>query len=132
MNKAFQIIKDVHVFYISTIDGDRPSCRPFGALSEIDGKMYTCTSNTKAVFAQISKNGNVCLCTMGQEREWVRINAHAVVENSSELKAKMFDLNPHLRTIHSSENDGAFELIRLENGTAEIHHGDGSIETIDF
>ena len=56
MNKTFEFLKEkTQVNFVSTIDGDNPSCRPFGDPVLFDNKIYVLTSKTKNVSKQIEK-----------------------------------------------------------------------------
>ncbi len=48
MEETFNFLKvRTQVNYISTIDGNRPSCRPFGDPVLFDGKIYILTNARK-------------------------------------------------------------------------------------
>ena len=64
MNKIVEALKATKVFYVATIDGDQPRVRPFSSVTDIDGKLYICTNNTKKVFDQMMKNPKVEICGM--------------------------------------------------------------------
>ena len=50
MNKTFEFLKEkTQVNFVSTIDGDSPSCRPFGDPVLFDNKIYVLTRKTKNV-----------------------------------------------------------------------------------
>ena len=50
MNKTFDFLKvKTQVNYISTINGDKPSCRPFGDPVLFNNKIYILTSKQKNV-----------------------------------------------------------------------------------
>lgn len=63
MSKLLEEVKRAGVFYIATVDGDVPHVRPFGAIEEIDGKIYLVTGNNKAVFRQFIANPKVEFAT---------------------------------------------------------------------
>ena len=56
MSKITEVLKEARVFYVATVEGDQPRVRPFGAITDIDGKPYTCTNNTKNVYKQLMEN----------------------------------------------------------------------------
>ena len=63
MSKLLEEVKRAGVFYIATVDGDVPHVRPFGAIEEIDGRIYLVTGNNKAVFRQFIANPKVEFAT---------------------------------------------------------------------
>ena len=64
MNKIVEALKNVGIFYLATADGDQPRVRPFGSVTEFEGKVYICTNNTKACYAQINSNSKIEICGM--------------------------------------------------------------------
>ena len=63
MEETFKFLKEnTQVNYVSTINGDKPSCRPFGDPILFDNKIYVITNKQKNVSKQIAKNNNVCIC----------------------------------------------------------------------
>ena len=62
MNETYKFLKEnTKVNYVSTIDEDKPSCRPFGDPILFDNKIYVITNKQKNVSKQIAKNNNVCI-----------------------------------------------------------------------
>lgn len=47
MSKAYEFLKECGVFFISTINNEKPEVRPFGAIMEYDDQLYFSTSNSK-------------------------------------------------------------------------------------
>ena len=80
MNKIAQFLAESKVFYLATMDKDQkdqPRVRPFGAVAKWDGKIYICTNNQKAVFAQMVENPKVEISAMVGDR-WIRLwKAHS-------------------------------------------------------
>ena len=59
MNKIYAFLKEAGVFYLATVDGDRPRLRPLGAVLEADGKVIFGVGDFKEVYRQMLKNPNV-------------------------------------------------------------------------
>ena len=49
VKEVLQFLEDAKVFYVSTIDGNKPRVRPFSGIHEFEGKLYMPTSNKKKV-----------------------------------------------------------------------------------
>jgi len=131
MNRVVELLQQGITFYIATLDGDQPRVRPFGAVSDIDGKIYLATNNTKAVYRQLLKNPKIEICTALPDMRWIRVTAEAVADDSRAIKEKMLSLNPALTSMYSVD-DGIFVTILLERGTAKVESFGGLEETIDF
>lgn len=50
MNETYDFLKNSHVFYLATIEKDKPRVRPFGALNIFEDKLYLLTNNQKDVY----------------------------------------------------------------------------------
>ena len=122
MSKLVDEVKKAGVFYIATSENDTPHVRPFGAIEEIDGKIYLVTGNTKAVFKQLSANPKVEFVGSYEDGSWLRVWGKVKQTNDIELKKKYLELRPTLQKIYKAD-DGVFEVLELETPTAEIHRG---------
>lgn len=47
MNKIYDYLKKVKVFYLASQDGDQARVRPLGALAEFEGRIYIVSSKEK-------------------------------------------------------------------------------------
>lgn len=87
MEETFDFLKvRTQVNYLSTINGDKPSCRPFGDPVLFNGKIYILTNATKNVAKQISANNNVCIVAY-DNKDWIRINCK-LIDDSKNVEAK--------------------------------------------
>ena len=87
MNETFKFLKEnTQVNFLSTIDGNRPSLRPFGDPFLYDGKIYVITNKKKNVSKQIAKNNHVCIVAYDDEN-WIRINCQ-LIDDSNNVTAK--------------------------------------------
>jgi uncharacterized pyridoxamine 5'-phosphate oxidase family protein len=76
------------VNFVATINGDRPSNRPFGDPVWFDNKIYVLTNKQKQVSKQIAINNKVCIVAYDRENEqWLRINCE-LVDDSNNVAAK--------------------------------------------
>ena len=119
MNEVLQFLKDAGVFYIATVDGDRPRVSPFGAVGAFEGKLYLPTNNRKKVFAQMAANPHVEICAMAHGK-WIRIEAEAVDDPRREARQAMLDACGEALSSMYSVDDGIFEVLYLKNATATI------------
>lgn len=119
MKRVLQFLKDAKTFYIATADGDQPRVRPFGGISEFEGKLYIPTNNKKKVFAQMMKNPKIEISGMA-DGKWIRIEAEVVNDTRREARAAMLDEYGEALTRMYSLDDGIFEVLYLKNATATI------------
>lgn len=91
MNKIVDELKQTGIFYISTIDGDKPRVRPFSSVCDFEGKVYLCTNNKKNFWKQIEKNSNVEICGMQKGGTWIRVTGKLVRDDRLEAKKFMLE-----------------------------------------
>ena len=59
MSKINDFLNEAGVFFLATVDGDKPRLRPLGAHMEMDGKEIFGIGDFKAVYKQMVANANV-------------------------------------------------------------------------
>jgi len=114
MQEVLNYIRDCGVYYIATVEGNQPRVRPFGALAEINGKLYICTNNTKPVYKQLQANPKAEISAMLPGGEWLRICGDLVRDDRDEAREAMLKDNPSLGGMYHI-GDGIFEVLKLEN-----------------
>lgn len=87
MNETFKFLKErTQVNFLSTVNSDKPSCRPFGDPIMVDNKIYVITNKHKNVSKQIDENNHVCIVAY-DGKNWIRINCE-LIDDSNNLKVK--------------------------------------------
>lgn len=86
MKETYDFLKKLEVNYLATINGNKPSCRPFGDPVLFDEKIYILTKKHKEVFKQISANNHVCIVAYDNEN-WIRIHCD-LINDSENIAAK--------------------------------------------
>lgn len=128
MDKAFDFLKNrTQVNYVSTINGDKPSCRPFGDPVLFNGKIYALTNAKKNVAKQIAQNNNVCIVACDGE-EWIRINCKMVddSENLDAKKAMLAEFDWAEEAGYTLDNPD-FKIFYLAEADVTISDSDGNI-----
>lgn len=124
MNKVFEFLKSCGIYYIGTVDGNKPSLRPFTSLNLYQDRIYIQTGKVKAVAHQMKANRNIVIVGMSKG-SWVRVNAQAVLDESAEAQQSMFDANPDLNKMYAV-NDGNNEVYYLKDVVADIYGAPGT------
>ena len=106
------------VFYLSTIDGDKPRCRPLGAKLYENDKVYLAVGDFKNVYKQLLKNPNCELIAYDGGKNWLRLNGKAVFEKDFVIADKMMASNPQLKELYA-KNGWKSMAFHIE-GTCEI------------
>lgn len=118
MKETQEFLKSAGVYYLATIDGDKPRVRPFGTCEIFENKLYIQTGKSKDVYKQIEKNPNVELCAF-KDGKWIRVSGKLVADDRREAKKDMLDKNPDLRGMYNEDDDNTIVLY-LENAKAVI------------
>ena len=128
MKETYEFLKEkTKVNYVSTIDGDRPSCRPFGDPFLFDNKIYVLTNKQKNVSKQIALNNNACIVAYDEEN-WIRINCQ-LIDDSNNIEAKKaiieeFDWAEEAGYTLDNSN---FQVLYIANATSTIIDEDGNV-----
>ena len=128
MDKTFDFLKHkTQVNYVSTINGDRPSCRPFGDPVLFDGKIYAMTHAGKSVAKQLAINNHVCIVAYDGEN-WIRINCK-MVDDSENIEAKKAIITEFDWAEEAGYTLDApdFKIFYLADADATIYDEDGNV-----
>ncbi|PJI08433.1 MULTISPECIES: pyridoxamine 5'-phosphate oxidase family protein [Clostridium] len=116
MNKIVEALKKTGVFYISTVEGDKPHVRPFSSVCEFEGKAYICTNNTKKCYAQMINNPKIEISGMGKDGTWIRLTGKLVRDDRDEARAAML-ADPTGPSKLYKLGDGIFEVFYIDNAS---------------
>ena len=130
MKRVLDFLKKTGVYFLATVDGDRPEVRPFGTAEIIEGRLYIQTGHVKPVARQIAANPKVAICAYDGEK-WLRITATLVEDPRVEIKKAMLDAYPTLRSMYN-ENDGNTAVYYLKDAKATISSFTAAPVEIDF
>ena len=117
MNKIYTFLKEAGVFYLATVDGDRPRLRPLGAVLEADGKVIFGVGDFKDVYRQMLKNPNVEIVACKKDGHWLRYSGKAVFESDESYAAKMIK-DVGLEAIYNAETGNKLICFHLEDAAA--------------
>lgn len=130
MKEVQEFLKECGVYYLSTIDGDKPKVRPFGTAEIFEDKLYIQTGKAKDVYKQIEKNNNVEICAFKDGR-WLRVSGKLISDERVEAKKDMLDKNPDLRAMYD-ENDDNSIVLYFESATATFYSFTEAPRVIEF
>lgn len=119
MNKALEFLEESGTFYLATIEGDQPRVRPFAAVFEYEGKLYTATNNTKKCFKQMLENPKVEICSMNKKGQCIRVSGEVANDDRREVKEFALEAAPYLKSMYNID-DGIFSVLYFTKGTATI------------
>ncbi len=130
MKEVQEFLKECGVYYLATIDGDKPRVRPFGTAEIFENHLYIQTGKVKNVSKQIQANPNVELCAF-KDGKWIRVEGKLVRDDRVEAKRDMLDKNPTLKGMYDAEDDNT-EVLYFEYGKATISSFTEEPRVIEF
>jgi uncharacterized pyridoxamine 5'-phosphate oxidase family protein len=130
MKEVQEFLKSAGVYYLATVDGDKPKVRPFGTAEIFEDHLYIQTGKKKDVFKQIEKNNNVEICAF-KDGKWIRVTGKLLLDDRKEAKKDMLDKNPTLRSMYD-ENDDNTAVLYFEKGKAVISSFTEEPKVIEF
>ena len=130
MKEVYDFLKDCGVYYLATVDGDKPRVRPFGTVDIFEDKLYIQMGKVKNVSKQIEKNPNVCICAF-KDGKWLRLSGELVRDERVEAKKHMLDAYPHLRSMYDEHDDNT-EVLYFKNARAEFNSFSAPPKVIEF
>lgn len=129
MSKSYEFLKECGVFYVLTVNDDKPCGRPFGAVMEYENKLYITTANMKAVYKQMKANSNIQIIALkGGTRDWIRIDGNAVECMDLDIKKKMLEECPVIQKHYNSPTCEYYAVFQIDNKKAFINTDGGFIE----
>ncbi|MDL2222835.1 pyridoxamine 5'-phosphate oxidase family protein [Bacteroidales bacterium OttesenSCG-928-M11] len=131
MNKAIELLRASQVFFLATTENDQPRVRPFGAVAEIENKVYICTSDNKNCYKQMINNPKVEMAGMLPDGKWVRVCGIVDVDSQQGAKIEFLNQNPFLKEIYKVE-DPSFAILYFVEGTVEVYGHTGVEESFSI
>ena len=119
MEEVREFLKKAGVYYLATVDVDKPKVRPFGTAEIYENKLYIETSKQKNVSKQIEKNPYVEICAF-YDGKWIRVSGKLIRDERLETKKAIFEQDPILKSTYKADDDNT-EVLYFENAVATIY-----------
>lgn len=103
----------------ATVDNGVPRVRPWAFMMEGNGKLWFCTSNDKDVYRELQANPNMEF-TSWQGFSILRLSGKVNFSQDVEMKNKILENNPGVKSIYKSSENPVFEIFYLEHGKAAL------------
>ena len=130
--KIDEFISEAEVFYLATVDGDKPKNRPLGFHLLKDDKIYFGVGNQKDVYKQMTVNPNVEISAV-VGTDFLRYYGKAVFEETYDFADSIVAGNEFLQGIYNDETGFKLAIFHLEDATAELRDITGAImESYNF
>lgn len=128
MEEVYKFLKErTKVNFVATVNGDKPSNRPFGDPVLFNNKIYVLTDKQKNVFKQIEINNNVCIVAY-DENNWIRINCKLIndSDNVDAKKAIITEFDWAEEAGYTLDNPN-FQALYLADANATIYDVNGEV-----
>lgn len=119
MEKVEAYLKEAKVFYLATVDGDQPKCRPLGFEMMVDGMLYFGVGTFKEVYRQLQANPKTEICAC-KGMDFLRYYGRAVFETDDRLAEIALERAPFLKEIYNETTGYKLGIFHLEDATAEF------------
>ena len=130
MNEVVKFLKENPVQYFATVGKDnKAKVRPFQFILEDGGKLWFCTNNQKDVYEEMQANPYVQVCVSTPKFEWIRLNGKAVFKNDMDVKEKVIEASPLVKSLYQSATNPIFEVFYLDEAKATIADFSGNPPT---
>lgn len=118
-------------FYLTTVDGDRPKCRPV-AFHMLSGEhIYFGVGDFKEVYRQMRQNPRVEFCARVNQ-EFLRYYGTAVFEADDTLARQVLAAAPTMQKLYNEKTGHRLAIFHLEDAVAEFRGMLGVRESFRF
>ena len=131
MNKIYDYLKKVKVFYLASQDGAQARVRPLGALAEFEGRIYIVTSKEKDVYKQIKKNPKVEVSAF-DGKTWIRLTGVLEEDDRIEAREEMMKQNKEALENMYSVDDGKMTVLYFKEGQGVFSTFAGDREVVEI
>ncbi|AWX31768.1 pyridoxamine 5'-phosphate oxidase family protein [Methanosphaera sp. BMS] len=130
IEKVDELLTKAEVFYLSTVDGNKPKVRPLGFHLLKEDKIYFGVGTFKTVYKQMEENPNVEIAAWDGEH-FLRYYGVANLDKQEEIAKEALSLMPEVAELYNA-NGWEMGIFYLDNATAEIRNMMEVEETYEF
>ena len=130
IQKIDDILTKAEVFYLATVDGEKPKVRPLGFHLLFDDKIYFGVGTFKEVYKQMEANPKVEVAALAGEH-FLRSYGTADLTKNEAVVEKAFELMPEIAEAYKS-NGWEMGVFFLNDATAEIRNMFAIEESYEF
>ena len=132
IEKVNDFLTQAETFYLTTVDGDRPKCRPVASHMLAGDRLYFGIGDFKEVYRQMQENSHVEFCA-AVGKGFLRYYGDAVFEQDYTIAEQVLAAAPAMQKIYN-ETTGyrRLAIFHLEHATAEFRGMMGVQESYTF
>ena len=118
LERVLNFLDEAKVYYLATVENNKPKVRPFGTALIYNGKLYIQTGKVKPVSHQLAINPNAEICAFNKG-SWIRISGELINDDERVVKTLMLEKMPELRHMYN-EDDGNMQMLYFKNAKVTI------------
>ena len=130
IEKIDEILAKAEVFYLATVNGNKPKVRPLGFHLLFEDKIYFGVGTFKEVYKQMEANPNVEIAAWDGEH-FLRYYGTADLSGNDAVVEKAFELMPEIAEAYKA-NNWEMGVFFLNDATAEFRNMFAIEETYKF
>lgn len=131
IEKVNDFLTQAETFYLTTVDGDRPKCRPVAFHMLAGDRLYFGIGDFKEVYRQMQKNPHVEFCA-AVGKGFLRYYGDAVFEQDYTIAERVLAAAPAMQKIYNETTGYRLAIFHLEHATAEFRSMMGVQESYTF
>ncbi|WP_407391697.1 pyridoxamine 5'-phosphate oxidase family protein [Methanobrevibacter sp.] len=130
IQKVDELLTKAQVFYLATVNGDKPKVRPLGFHLLFEDKIYFGVGTHKDVYKQLEANPNVEIAAWDGEH-FLRYYGVADLSKNEAVVEKAFELMPEIAEAYKA-NNWEMGVFYLGDATAEFRNMFAIEESYEF
>jgi uncharacterized pyridoxamine 5'-phosphate oxidase family protein len=130
IEKVDEMLTKAEVFYLATVNENKPKVRPLGFHLLYEDKIYFGVGTFKEVYKQLEANQFTEIAAWDGEH-FLRYYGEAVLEKNEDVVEKAFELMPEIAETYKADN-WEMGVFYLDKATAEIRNMMAVEETYTF
>lgn len=130
LEKVENFLKESKIFYIVTVDKNKPKARPISFLMLDNDKLWFGVGTFKDVYQQLTSNPNIEIIAMNKDK-WMRYDGKAVFVNDDRLENKCLDLLGPIGDTYR-KNNWRMGMFYVDSAHVEIKSIADTVEEFDL
>lgn len=119
LEKVNDFLTESKVFYIITVDGNKPKARPISFKMVEDNKLFFGVGTFKDVYKQLQENPNIEIVATKENGTWLRYDGKAKFVEDEALENKCIDMLGPIGKMYR-DNNWRMGMFYIEDGHVEI------------
>lgn len=119
VEKVNAYLEKAQIFYVTTVDGDKPKCRPFSFKMVRNGKLYFGVGTFKNCYRQLQANPNIEIVA-SDGRGFLRYYGKAIFDDDPALFEQACAEADYIPKMYNEKTGHKLGMFYLADATAEF------------